>query len=153
MTFWERAEVFSPILCRLLARKRYGRPLTALEIASGSKIGNRTPLSVHEVEFISQQTRWDKVQFGDMQKFCMGCRLDLESRKAMNPAKTYLSRHPNFKYLRKSPEWKNYYIPMLIRWRGSYGHVTASSAIWGPLRRVLIDCTPMLKLYNGQIKA
>lgn len=161
MTFWSRAEHFPPILCRLLAReRRYGGPLSTLQIAAGSGMHGQPlagevrrfgRLSPAEVESITQCTSWEGVKFADMQAFLRGCGIDFCDSKGMRRLEDYLRKTPSFHHLTSSSEWDAYYHPLVKRWRRSYGPITESDAhIWPPLRALLVRLNPLLtvKDYN-----
>lgn len=112
------AQRFPPILVRLLARVRRGRPLSDLEISKASG------LPIHQVHVLSQSTDWRGVDIYTMRAFTAGCGLDFDSRSQMKRAIVYLRGKtvrgrriaPNFKYLRRSPYWATFYQPMVKRW-------------------------------------
>ena len=112
MTFWQYAHNFPPALVRLLARHRYGAPLTTEEIS------NVSGLSAAKVEFISQGTAsWREVLLSDVAPFLRGCGLDFCNSIQMRRVAAYLRKQPSFEYLRKSPRYETYYKPLLTRWR------------------------------------
>lgn len=111
--FWRRVDRFSPILCRLLARERYGAPLTDAQIAE------RSGLTPHEVYTLSWSTTWRGVDIYTMRRFTEGCGLDLASPKRMKRTTNYLRSQPTMKYLRRSPLWASQFKPMIEKWRES----------------------------------
>lgn len=111
MNFWKRMILLPPVAVRLLARQRWGRPLTSREIA------DKSGLTVGQVEFVSERTSWDGVEVAVFRRFTSGCGLDFFDRKAMKRVRAYLASHPRYTYLRSSPDWSSYYRPMLARWR------------------------------------
>lgn len=111
--FWQRVERFSPILCRLMARHRYGAPLTDGEIAEASGL---TP---HEVYALSWSTNWRGVDIYTMRKYSEACGLDFTSPGKMKRIVVYLQSKPGFKYLRRSNRWHSIYKPMIERWLDS----------------------------------
>lgn len=109
---WERMDVYCPLILRLLARKRRGRPLTTLEIADASG------LPVTTVEAISWSVDWSGIDVPSARAFMKGVGIDLASRDDVRRIRMYLRTSPKdprrrFPYLRKSPEWKTRYLPML----------------------------------------
>src|SRR5688572_19186637 len=111
--FRHRLERFPPILLRLLARERRGRPLTVNEIAA------RAGLPVSEVVEMSHLLSWHHVTMAKFLGFCDGCRIDLLDRSCVRRIEDYLRKGPKFKYLRTNQEWKSVYKPMLIEYRES----------------------------------
>lgn len=116
-TFWQTSSMFSPIVVRLLARHARGKPLTDLEIAQ------RSGLTPHQVLVISQNTTWTGVDLPTMQKFLKGCNLDFCDRRQMKRVTVYIREQvrltslnrSNYRYLRRSPDWKNFYEPLMRR--------------------------------------
>ncbi len=137
MTFFERSQSFPPILVRLLARHKGGRPLTEKEIAFGIDRN-------HFVWWYSQHTDWKLINLPDALEFMRGCQIDFCNTAQMRRVDDYLRKEPNLEYLRKSPEWDNYYKPLLIRWRSSYP--TIPDNIHKPVRDLLVRLTPILKV-------
>jgi len=141
MNFFTASQSFPPILCRLLARHKGGRPLTTGEIDSVAYPIDSNPALV---EALSKTTRWDSIPFGDMHCYLVGCRIVFTSTVDMRRVTDYLRKNPNFEYLRKSPEWDSYYKPLLIRWRSSY-IVGSQLPPYPPVRDLVIRLTPILK--------
>lgn len=112
-TFWATADRFPPILCRLLARRPYGPPLTDAEIAAASGI----PI-VH-VFAIGQSTTWHGIDLPTMRKFLTGCGMDFEDFNQISRARNYLRHKPSWKYLRVSPQWRTMYEPLMRKYRQS----------------------------------
>lgn len=137
MNTTEHFHNFRPALIRLLARKRYGRPLTTDEISAASD------LQPEYVEYIAHKTNWRGVPIHDALDFLRGCGLGVDDAKAWRRVVDYLSRKPSFRYLRTSPQWAAYYQPLLKAWRRSY---TPNPDVntWPPLRNLLIRLTPLL---------
>jgi len=111
MNFWTTAEVFNPVLCRLMARHKRGRVLTNEEIAIRSKV-----LPAVQVIAISQRTSWEYVSVVTMRAYLTGCGLDFEDRPRMKVAMDYLKRNPSFAYLKRDPEYETFYKPLIQLW-------------------------------------
>lgn len=110
--FWERIDRYPPVLCRLLARVPKGKPLTTEQIAE------RSGLSPVQVEAISRQTDWRGIDLPTARSFMLGCNTDLSDRKHCRRIWMYLKSQPRvpsrrFSYLRRSSNWKTYYLPLL----------------------------------------
>jgi len=112
-SFYTHARNFPPVLVRLLARRKGGPPLTASEIAYFSQ----GVLSEFDVNYISKETSWDNVQFGQMKAFTTACGVDFTSRAQMNRTAVYLKLPHKFHYLRKSYEWETVLKPLVARYR------------------------------------
>lgn len=112
-TFWDRAEQYPPVLCRLLARLPYGRPLADAEIAEASG------LSVHQVFILSQCTNWVGIDIPTAHKFLDGCGINFEDPEHMDRVDDYLRKKPSWKYLRLSPHWASFYQPLMLKYKDS----------------------------------
>lgn len=111
MSFWTRSEQFPPILIRLLAKWRHGGPMTDTEIAE------RAGLPVGTVLILGQCTAWDGIDIPTARKFMLGCGFDIEKRSEYKRVTAYLQKRPvTWQYLRKSPWWKDYFQPMMLRY-------------------------------------
>ena len=131
--FWTKSLIFSPALVRMMARKKGGKPMSALDVADAS-IG----LTPAQVEAISQSTSWEHIDLPTMREYLTACSLDFCDAAQCRRAILYLKSKPNFEYLRVSPEWKTYWLPLMIRWRKSCGVVTKELDIYPPLRALLL---------------
>jgi hypothetical protein len=109
MTIWARTSRYSPVLCRLLARHRYGPPLT------GEEIARRSGLSEFEVNTISRCTSWQGIDVDTMRRFMQACQTDVDNRQQMHRIENYL-RRPTFAYLKRSPLWKTVFKPLMKLW-------------------------------------
>lgn len=121
INFTRNAAAFPPVLCRLLARHRYGRPLTNQEISE------RSGLSPVVVVAISECVAWKSIPFGDMLLFLKGCGIDFTDRAKMKSIRAYMRirrsadgarivRRPTFSYLKKDDQWESYYLPLMHRY-------------------------------------
>lgn len=110
---WVRLDRHPPILLRLMARKPRSRPLETTEIAE------RSGLSVMQVEAISVQTDWRGIDLPTARAFMVGCDCDLGDRRTYRRMRMSLRYRPKtaprFPYLRRSPKWESYYLPLLDR--------------------------------------
>jgi hypothetical protein len=114
MDYYAKAERYSPILCRLLARERYGRPLSTGELAE------KSGLTKYEVEAISQEASWGGVKLDIVRRFTIACGTDFASRADMRRISDYMRKKPTFAYLKKSGNFREYYLPLIIKWRDQY---------------------------------
>jgi hypothetical protein len=144
MTFQSRTDIFRPPLVRLLGRHKSGKVLTTEEIS------DRCELDAYEIMAIASMDTWQNIQFGDMMSFVRGCGLgNLEDGETLHRAYNYIrfAGRPKtvpFRYLRNSPDFKTYYLPLMIRWRKSYGDLSGQ-AIYPPLFNLLVRLTPLIK--------
>ena len=117
LTFEERLRRYPPCLCRLLAKKPWGPPLSSADIANGSG----GPLTAAAVDDLARRTSWGDVPLGQMNAFLAGCGIDLEDRRCFDRIERLLRGTvrkgrrcpPSLLYLRRHPEWKSYYLPLL----------------------------------------
>lgn len=157
MTFFERTLCFPPILCRLLARHKGGKPLTAAEIAerSGEMPNVCHLLCVSEVVSISRATCWKGIGVNEMFAFLRGCGLMFDDTKAMRRVDDYLSKKPTLHYLVQSAEygWDNYYKPLLMRWRNAYPYnIGPADMPHKHLRQLLNRLTPLHESHTNITK-
>lgn len=130
--FYARVDSFPPILCRLLARRNC-KPLTTAEIAS------KAGLYQFVVETLSQKTSWDEVDVVTMRRFTKVCGVDFDDAKCMRRVEDYLRSRPSFQYLRCAPNWKDYYLPMLLSWRKHYGkNAGLAGALLPPVKSLIV---------------
>lgn len=141
MTFWQRSEIYTPILCRLMAKDDGKAASSELLSRACHPSVQMTP---HEIHLLSQSESWNSIPLATMRSFLHACNLDFCNPAQMHRADEYLRRNPTFRYLRADPLWESYYLPLLKRWRASYGKVTAESEIWLPVRKLLIRLTPIM---------
>src|SRR6476469_11177605 len=115
MTFWDKAEFFSPVCIRLLARRfPGGPPLSNQDIA---KLSN---LSVFQVAHLSQQVNWTGVDVLTMRRYVTACGLDLENSAHVHRARTYLRGKtkrgvwvpPRFSDIQRSTIWASELQPL-----------------------------------------
>jgi hypothetical protein len=139
ITFWQKSEIYSPALCRLMARKKGGKPMTTLDICNAA-----TSLTPAQVESISQSTDWSHIDIVTAEDFLKAVSMDFCCWADMHRASEYLKSRPTFEHLRRAPEWKSYWLPLLVRWRKSYGFVNKNQPIWPPLRDLLIRMSAIL---------
>lgn len=120
---------FPPILCRILAKHRYGSPLSTHELAT------RLGWTPAKVEAFSQSTSWRGIDVFDMLAFMAACQLDFSNHAQVKRVKTYLRGKkrngsrvaPTYMYLRRSPLWQSYYLPLVKRWAESVSNQTNQS--------------------------
>lgn len=115
------ATLFPPVLVRLLARVPNGKPLSDVDIAI------RADLTPAQVLAISWSTTWHGIGLPTMRKFVTGCGVDFCSAPRMHAVQIYIqeqirlghSARSNWTYLRRSPEWKTLYAPMMRAYQRS----------------------------------
>lgn len=144
-TFWQRAEAFPPILCRVLARRHnYGRP-KAIPLEELATLAQIPPITL---QAISVQTDWSGIDLPTMQRYLKACGLDFENATQMKRLQGFLYTNPSFQYLRDSNEWTQTYLPLLTKWRRSLGP-EPSKTLWQPLRNLAVRLTPLCRSTTG----
>jgi hypothetical protein len=131
MNFYKTCLRFPPPLVRLLAR-RDGRAMTTAEIAKAGLF------SSSQVDYISSELSWLDRNLIQIQSFTRACNLDFTSPRDLNRVECYLRKNkgrPTFKYLTKDPNWKTYYLPLIVSWRKSLK--TIPKELPEPIRRLL----------------
>lgn len=115
LTITERLERFTPIVCRLLARKTAARggveALTDEEIAAGSG------LPVPTVATLSRKHAWTGVPFDTVLAFTRGCGIHFDDRDSLRHHSAYMRRLKSApRYLRRSPAWVDTFQPLITAW-------------------------------------
>ena len=122
MNFWEKSERFSPLLCRLLARKSpHGPALT------NDQIGARMGLSSYQVAELSRQLDWRGVDIPTMRRFLEACGTNFENPRVYRRMMVYLwgkklrglKIPPPFSYLREHPDWEKVFKPLIVHLRSN----------------------------------
>ena len=142
MNFLERAAAYPPCLVRLLARKAHGKqPMDFMQICN-----NSTGLTPILVDSISQETSWGNVPFGLLVEFTTACNFDFCDFNRTKLVDAYIKSKPRFEYLLRHEDWTSYYLPLLKRYRESYGDMTNQHLdLWPPARALLVRLTPLIK--------
>lgn len=113
-----RLHRFNPILCRLLARYKGGRPFTVGEISAQSG------LSESLVVEMSHLPSWNDVTMERFLAFTNGCGLDLLDSTTIRRAEAYLRDRPSFRYLKRDKlAWNTIYKPLIGEWRWWQGKI------------------------------
>ena len=120
MQFWERCEMFPPILCRIFARKKRGAPLDTSEIA------DRSGLNPAQVEAISQSLDWRGIDLPTAFAFMQACNSDFADRDQFRRFRQSVKRRA-YRHLRRSPVWEAYYQPLWNRWIKHYDQQRATA--------------------------
>jgi len=102
-------------------------------------------LSHFEVHTLSWRICWDGVAIDTMQLFLFGCHCDFESRQDMKRIEDYLDKDPTFSYLRRDPDWKIRWMPMLVAWRHNIAWALATGHAPPSILKLAQRLTPLLK--------
>lgn len=115
--FWSKLDRYPPLVVRLLASKRIpGKGKLAL---TDEEIASRSGLALSDIKSLSWLASWDTVPMGRVKQFSEACGVYLNSRGSMRTISCYLNNRPSYKYLRKSPMWRDQFQPMINLLLGS----------------------------------
>jgi hypothetical protein len=131
--FYRLCDRFPPPLVRLLARKD-GRAMTTAQIAHAASM---PPMSVIT---LSQTPTWQRVELESLKGFTRACGVDFDNPTSLNRIECYLRKndgHPSFRYLTRDPQWKSYYLPLIVSWRKSL--TTVPEELPAPIKRLLAN--------------
>lgn len=73
-----------------------------------------------KIWLMSESLSWDNIDIPTYRAFCSACNFDMMNAVQAKRNETYLDgrtvngvRHPpSFRYLKRSPEWMAYYLPL-----------------------------------------
>jgi len=114
-TLSQKVDEFTPIVCRLLARKGRGK---SVEPMTDEEIAKSCGLTVGDVIAISWNASWNGVPVDVMIKYTKGCGVDFDDRSLMDKHSKYLSRMTSkpraaWSYLKKHPDWRHRWYRMI----------------------------------------
>lgn len=114
LTLWQKLARFTPMTVRLLARKSSptGRPVAM----SDDEISLASGLALARVKGISWSESWDGIPVSDMRDFMLACGIDIGDRDCVRQIGSYLSRGCAFTYLRRHPDWRSTFEPLMKQW-------------------------------------
>lgn len=123
-SFWKKAEWFSPLVCRIHARHAPTGSKRWVTAISSAEIAQATGLSMVTVAAISQQLDWSGIDLPTMRKWLAACNTDFEDPATYRRLRRYMRGTPvkgvripaQFDYLRRSPEWKTLFEPLLAHY-------------------------------------
>ncbi len=112
---WGKFDKFPPILCRLMARIHKGRPLETEELSI------KSGLSATTIVAISSQTDWRGIDVPTARSFLLACGMDFASPDQMRRVRQRLrkplkTRNGRFKYLKLSPNYDSYFVPLFTQY-------------------------------------
>lgn len=116
----QKARLFTPIACRLLARRRgNGRSTVAMtdrEIQQASGL----PMSV--IKHLSWSVSWDEIEWRHMRAFTKATGVSFDDRASVRRNARYL-REGNWSHILRSPEAKTFYRDLYKEWQRARGKV------------------------------
>ena len=104
---------FSPIVCRLLARKK--TPTGGIAAMTDDDIVRASGLCTADVKHLSWLHSWDNVEVGKMLAFTRGCGLNLDDRQCIHKARQLFNTGTG-SYLKRSPLWESLFKPLTTEW-------------------------------------
>ena len=94
-------------MVRVLAKKDRNTPMRCDEIAAASG------LDIETVRFIASRPTWDAITLDHMRRFTLACGIDFTDHEAMKRIDDYLRTRPKWTYLKRSPQWRELYEPII----------------------------------------
>lgn len=101
--FWNKFDIFSPPLVRLLAAHRVRGSAKAM---TDEEIAERSGLSVSHIQKIYWSKTWDGIAFSDIKAFIMGCGVNFDDKQRMKTVSNGLRAGHKMAHLRRSPNHK-----------------------------------------------
>jgi hypothetical protein len=114
LTLSAKLERFSPVACRLLARRKTGGGSHTVDL-SDEEIAKRSGLRVYDVKCISWAESWVGIPVDKMLAFTKGCGINLDDRVSLRQHWVML-RDGSARHVRNSPRWEQVYKPLFIHW-------------------------------------
>ncbi len=105
----ERFEVFTPLICRLLARKGVRR---GVKVLTDEEIARASGLPVYKVHSLSSLPSWYSVDVMTALQFMKGCRVNITDGASYHKHSKYI-RRAKWDYLRKEPDWMERWLAMI----------------------------------------
>lgn len=121
-TAWKILSNHPPCLVRLLARRKLTATSKQVRALSAQEVAIASGLTMARIQEISPMTSWDQVTVAEAERFVLGCGFDPLSASDRNRKTAYQrscksSSRAQFSYLRKSPQWKSEFVPLISRLR------------------------------------
>jgi hypothetical protein len=112
----QRLEVFTPIICRLMARKTHAR---TAKLMTDAEIIKRMEARhwPHALPLMWQAT-WNGVPIDLALDYMKACGIDLNDGVGMDKHAKYLRRRPAWLHLKRDDEWKSRWLKMLLQQQG-----------------------------------
>ena len=114
MTIIQKSQLFTPIACRLLARR--SKPTGSVVAMTDRDIADSSRLPMAVVKHLSWCLTWDDVEFGQMMAFTRACGVDFDSRDSVRANARHL-RQGRWTHILRSPEKNTFYRELLAEWR------------------------------------
>jgi hypothetical protein len=114
MTIIEKARLFTPIACRLLARRTNERG--SVVAMTDREIQQASGLPMATVKHLSWCPTWDGIEFTQMMRFTRACGVSFDDRNAVRNNARYL-RQGGWSHILRSPERTTFYRDLLAEWR------------------------------------
>lgn len=112
MTLRQKLTLFTPIACRLLARRR--GPSGAFISMTDTEICRASGLPMARVKQLSWMSSWDHAEVGVMLAFTRGCGVDIDDRNAVRGNARYL-RQGTWTHILRSSD-RGFYRELIAEW-------------------------------------
>lgn len=116
LTLQQKAHRFSPVVCRLLARRTINH--NNVVALTDEEIRDKSGLALADVKSLSYSVSWDGVPFSKMLAFTKACGVDFDDRQALQRHSKMMDGK-RFAYLKRSPIWKTHLQPVFREWVAS----------------------------------
>lgn len=113
LTLPQKANRFSPVVCRLLARRTINH--NHVVALTDEEIRDASGLTMADVKALSYTLSWDNVPLSKMLGFSKACGVDFDDRQALQRHSKMMDGN-RFAYLRRSPLWKTHFQPIFREW-------------------------------------
>lgn len=113
LTLQQKANRFSPVVCRLLARRTINH--NHVVALTDEEIRDASGLSMADVKALSYSVTWRFTPFEKMMAFTKACGVDFDDRQALQRHSKMMDGK-RFAYLRKSPMWATQFKPIFREW-------------------------------------
>lgn len=118
LTLREKLKLFTPIACRLLARRKLANG--SVVAMTDSEIRDASSLPMSAVKHLSWSADWHEAEVAQMLDFTRACGIDLDSRDCVRANTRYLKQGA-WTHILRSPERNTLYRDLLAEWRKQKG--------------------------------
>lgn len=118
LTLTEKLNTFTPIACRLLARRK--NAAGSVVAMTDGEIRDRSGLGMAVIKHLSWSESWDYVEVRHLLAFTRACGIDFDSAPSVKANIRYL-KDGTWAHILRSPERDTFYRALLAEWRGVKG--------------------------------
>lgn len=113
LTLEQKARRFSPVVCRLLARRTINH--NHVIALTDEDIRDASGLAMADIKWLSYTASWDGVPLSKMLRFTQACGVNFDDRQALQRHSKMMDGK-RFAYLRRSPLWRTHFQPIFREW-------------------------------------